>query len=90
MQLNVPRIGMDELIDCNQNACEVTSAHERKTRESLEINILEKKAKYDKTIKVLNRVDLRDVSFLIRKTLHCNFISFQMSSTRVGELSQEK
>ena len=38
MQLNVPRIGMDELIDCNQNACEVTSAHERKTRESLEIN----------------------------------------------------
>ena len=38
MQLNVPRIGMDELIDCNQNACEVTSVHERKTRESLEIN----------------------------------------------------
>ena len=75
---------------CILDWCMLPQLHERKTRESLEINILEKKAKYDKIIKVLNRVDLRDVSFLIRKTLHCNFISFQMSSTRAGELSQEK
>ena len=34
---------------------ELSNIHERKIRESLEINNLETKAEYDKSIKVLNR-----------------------------------
>ena len=34
---------------------QMSNIHERKIRESLEINILETKAEYDKSIKVLNR-----------------------------------
>ena len=44
---------MGGLIGCTQK--HLSNIHERKVRESLEINNLETKAEYDKSIKVLSR-----------------------------------
>ena len=55
VQLNIPKIVMGGLIGCTQKHLQnCFNIHERKIRELLEINNLETKAEYDKSIKVLN------------------------------------
>ena len=56
VQLNIPKIIMGGLIGCTQKTlAKLSNIHKRKIRELLEINNLETKAEYDKTIKVLNK-----------------------------------
>ena len=56
MKLNILKIVMGGLIGCTQKTlAKLSNIHKRKIRESLEINNLETKAEYNKSIKVLNR-----------------------------------
>ena len=52
VQLNIPKVIMGGLI--GTMLAKLSNMHERKIRESLQINNLETKAEYDKSIKVLN------------------------------------
>ena len=42
-------------LDCSRTLTKLSDIHERKIRESLELNNIEAKAEYDKSIEVLNR-----------------------------------
>ena len=52
VQLNIPKVIMGGLI--GTKLAKLSNMHERKLRESLQINNIEAKAEYDKSIKVLN------------------------------------
>ena len=53
VQLNIPKIIMGGLIGCTQKTlAKLSNIHKRKIRELLEINNLETKAEYGKTISV--------------------------------------